>query len=323
VDAWRKALLGGDGFEEPSKLAALGVVERGQDVVLVGVSTVTRHSTPAMWTRTSENLLAGDLIEPCDRGRDQPYARPIRWVAVRRRPGTPTATLGTTPPTTDWRMIMYGVARTGVRLVLTNAADPNQLDDFGAWYDAYGEALTRIGQLANDFRFENPNAQANSEDPRFAAIYDIAAADPATAWPDTENSPDYPTHLFDDPRSALVSPVFRASYALVGSQQTLDEHRGLTGVHLSLTSGADDTSRQRWTSQVLSTGLFYAASRFRLIEGYPDPPEWLEILETDRQDPSKAYGQALEAVAPTLPDTGIRAQRAGSFRLVSAYPPPR
>ena len=218
---------------------------------------------------------------------------------------------------------MYGTARTGVRLVLTNTADFNRLDDFGAWYDAYGEALTRIGLLANDFRFENPHAQSNGEDPRFAAIYDITTPDPATAWPDTEKSSDYPTRLFDDPRSALVSPVFRASYALVGSQQTPGQHRALTGVHLSLTSGADDTSRQRWTSQVLSTGLFYAASRFRLIEGYPDPPEWFEILETDQQDPSTTYGQALDTVAPTLPDAGIRVQRAGSFRLVSAYPPPR
>jgi hypothetical protein len=219
-------------------------------------------------------------------------------------------------------MIMYGIPRTGVRLVLTNAADPTRVNDFGAWYDAYGEALTRIGPLANHFRFENPNAQATDEDPRFAAIYDIATPDPAAAWPDTEKSPDYPTHLFDDPRSGLVSPVFRASYALVGSQQTSGEHGALTGVYLSLTSGADDPSRQQRTSQVLSTGLFYAASRFRLIEGYPDPPEWLEILETDQQDPSKAYGQAINALAPTLPDIRIRPQRAGSFRLVSAYPPP-
>jgi hypothetical protein len=220
-------------------------------------------------------------------------------------------------------MIMYETPRTGVRLVLTNTADPSRVDDFGAWYDAYGEALTRIGPLVNDFRFENPNARANDEDPRFAAIYDIATPDPATAWPDTEKSPDYPNHLFDDPRGGLVKPVFRASYALVGSQQTPAEHGALTGVHLSLTSGADDTSRQQWTSQVLSTGLFYAAARFRLIEGYPDPPEWLEILETDQQDPSKAHGQALNALAPRLPDARIRPQRAGSFRLVSAYPPLR
>lgn len=216
---------------------------------------------------------------------------------------------------------MHGIPRTGVRLVLTNPADPSRMDEFGAWYDAYGEALTRIGPLANDFRFENSSAQANDQDARFAAIYDIATPDPATAWPDTEKSPDYPTHLFDDPRSALVSPALRASYALVGSQQTPGEHGALTGVHLSLTNGADDTSRQRWTSQVLSTGLFYAASRFRLIEGYPDPPDWLEVVETDQQDPSKAYSQVLNALTPARPDTRIRPQRTGSFRLVSAYPP--
>jgi len=65
---------------------------------------------------------------------------------------------------------------------------------------------------------------------------------------------------------------------------------------------------------------FYAASRFRLIEGYPEPPDSLEVLKTDHQDPSKAYRQALDGLAPALRDTRIRPQRAGSFRLVSAYP---
>jgi hypothetical protein len=216
---------------------------------------------------------------------------------------------------------MYETQRTGVRLVLTNPADPTRVDEFGAWYDAYGAALTRPGFLVNDFRFENPSAAANERDPRYAAIYDIVTPDPATAWPDTAKSPDYPTSLFDDPRSALVSPAFRASYALVGTHENPGQHGRLTGIYLTLTSGADDTSRQQWASQILKTGFFYAASRFRIIEGQPEPPEWLEIFETDQQDPLNAYKRTLDALAPRRPDPEIRCRRAGAFRLVSGYPP--
>ena len=64
---------------------------------------------------------------------------------------------------------------------------------------------------------------------------------------------------------------------------------------------------------------FYAASRFRLIEGYPEPPDSLEVLKTDHQDPSKAYRQALNALAPAreTPESGATSR---FFRLVSAYP---
>src|SRR5712672_171443 len=187
---------------------------------------------------------------------------------------------------------MHGVERTGVRFVLSNAADPNRADEYSAWYDTYGAGITRPGFLANAFRFQNPSAAGNDDDPRYAAIYDIVTPDPATAWPSTEGSPDYPTSLFDDPRSALVAPPLRASYALVGSLETPAAHGALTGAHIVLTDGADEASRERWEAAVLETGLFYAASRFRIIEGSPEPPDWLEVFETDQQDPLTAYARS-------------------------------
>src|SRR5260370_40771975 len=104
---------------------------------------------------------------------------------------------------------------------------------------------------------------------------------PATGWPSSKGSPDYPTSLFDDPRRALVAPALRASYALVGSLATPGAHGALTGAFIVLTDGADEASRERWAAAVLETGFFYAASRLRLIEGSPEPPEWLEAAETD------------------------------------------
>jgi hypothetical protein len=79
-----------------------------------------------------------------------------------------------------------------VRFVLTNATDPSRADEYGAWYDDYENAIIHPGLLANAFRFENPNAAGIPTDPRYAAIYDVVSPDPASAWPQTENSPDYP-----------------------------------------------------------------------------------------------------------------------------------
>ena len=133
-------------------------------------------------------------------------------------------------------------ARTGIRLVLTNAADPSRADAYSAWYDDYERAIIRPGLLANAFRFENANAAGTASDPRFAAVYDIVTPDPASAWPDTENSANYPTYLFNDPRSRLVVPALRASYALTGSLEIDHDHRALTGVHIILSDGSTTPS---------------------------------------------------------------------------------
>ena len=129
--------------------------------------------------------------------------------------------------------------RTGVRFVLTNATDPSRADDYSAWYDDYENAIISPGLIANALRFENPNAAGTPSDPRYAAIYDIVSPDPASAWPTTENSPRYPRHLFDDPRSRLVAPALRASYALTASLETDSDHGDLTGVHIILSDGGD------------------------------------------------------------------------------------
>ncbi len=211
---------------------------------------------------------------------------------------------------------MHETRRSGVRFVLTNSSDPGQLDDFTDWYDTYAAALTVPGYLANAFRFENPDASAGQNSPRYATIYDIVTSDPATAWPDTEHSPDYPTHLFSDPRAKLVAPALRASYALVGSQARPGEHGPLTGIHVILSNGGDDTGRQHREAQVLQAGPFYSASRFRIIEGCPEPADWLEVFETDARDPLDTYARATSPM-PSAPE--FQPELSRSFRLVHVY----
>jgi hypothetical protein len=207
---------------------------------------------------------------------------------------------------------MHPSSRTGVRFVLANPSDPRRLDEFSDWYDTYSTAITVPGHLANDVHFENPDASGEKTSPRYATIYDIISPDPATAWPDTEHSPAYPTHLLSDPRGKLVSPALRASYALVSTQLQPGPHGPLTGIHVILSNDGDDTERQQREAQILQTGLFYSATRFRIIEGSPEPAEWLEIFETDNPDPLRAYPQAT-SLTPVA--SQIQPQLSESFRL--------
>jgi hypothetical protein len=256
----------------------------------------------------------------------------------RQQPGTPIYTTdlpldaarqaladATPKQTASWRSrhpqhkkpdtTMHPSSRTGVRFVLANPSDPSRLNEFNDWYDTYSAALTVPGYLANDIHFENPGASGGNTNPRYATIYDIVAPDPAAAWPDTEHSPAYPTQLFSDPRAKLVSPALRASYALIGSQLQPGQHGPLTGIHVILSNGGGDTERQHWEAQILQTGLFYSAARFRIIEGSPEPAEWLEVFETDDPDPLHTY---LRATSHTLPASQIQPQLSESFRLAGA-----
>jgi hypothetical protein len=228
---------------------------------------------------------------------------------------------------------MYGVERTGVRFVMSSPIDLDQIGEYHAWYDIYGTEVTHLGgHLVNCFRFENPAAAGSEEDPRCVAIYDIVTPDPAIAWPAIENSERYP-HLYDDPRAKLVFPSLRGSWAHAGSLATEGTHGAVTGVHIILSDGADGAAREQWASELLDTGLFYAASRFKLIEeaaraealvggtrlSFSEPPTWLEIFETDQQDPLTAYSRTLEALAGSRRAAQIQERRAGSFKFYSSY----
>src|SRR3954469_18854780 len=88
---------------------------------------------------------------------------------------------------------------------------------------------------------------------------------PSTAQDVFPRSPGRPT-------SKLVAPPSAPPYALTGSLETDSDHGDLAGVHITLSDGGADTVRERRAAALLDTGFFYGASRFRLIEGRPDPP---------------------------------------------------
>jgi hypothetical protein len=228
---------------------------------------------------------------------------------------------------------MYGVDRTGVRFVLSSVTEVSRKADQDAWYDMYAAALTIPGFLINAFRFDNTAMPGTADEPQQVAIYDIVTPDPATAWPDTEGWVGYPNEMYNDPRAPLVSGSLRGSFRHVGSLAKPVGHGELTGVHFVLSDGADDAAREAWASEVLDAGLFYAASRFTHIHipsdaetivmgqrlSFPEPAKWLEVFETDSDDPLTAYQRTLAKIAPKRPAPEIEQRHGGSYRFYSAH----
>ena len=90
-------------------------------------------------------------------------------------------------------------------------------------------------------------------------------------------------------------------------------------MHIILSDGGTDTVREQRAAALLKTGFFYGASRSRIIEGSPEPPEWLEVFETDQQDPLTAYARACDALVSEPPAEGVGQRSSRPFVLVAAH----
>ncbi len=62
--------------------------------------------------------------------------------------------------------------------------------------------------------------------------------------------------------------------------------------------------------------LFYAAARFRIIEGFPQPAGWLEVFETDARDALGTYARATGG-RPSAAE--VQTELTRSFRLAHVY----
>ena len=101
----------------------------------------------------------------------------------------------------------------------------------------------------------------------------------------------------------------------MGSRLRPGQRGPLKGIHVILSDGGGDAERQQRETQIPRTGLFYSATRFRIIEGFPEPAEWLEVIETDDPDPLHTYRQE---TSRTLLAPQIQLQLSQSFRLANA-----
>ncbi len=156
---------------------------------------------------------------------------------------------------------------TGVRLVLANCADPSREAEFNQRYDAYAAALTEPGYFVSAARFTAAESPAKDELPKYAALYEIALADPGEAWPLTsEHSGRVVGQL-----SGLLDVRLRATYARLRPSALAEPPPDITLVLSDPVEGVCPGAVAAWLGAVHDT------SGFVLVEGSPDPPLFLEV----------------------------------------------
>jgi hypothetical protein len=212
---------------------------------------------------------------------------------------------------------------TGVRLVLASCTDPARDREFNAWYDEYAASLTAPGYFADASRYRALQTGAAVDRPTYASLYSIRMADPAVAWPQTHQ---WFESRGGHPLSPLLKVAFRATYAHLAGPADNPAWASL-GVRLADGPTASDHACESWLASYASvvaetrTGLELTA--YRIVDGAPDPPQFLELYRARTHSAAKAY-QELQAGLPLEMQRRrldlFRERSIVFYRRVFAYP---
>jgi hypothetical protein len=178
-----------------------------------------------------------------------------------------------------------------VRVVLASCADPVRDREFNEWYDAYASALTEPGYLADATRYrEAPGASGPDRvGPCYAALYRIAGPDPAAAWPSTQS---WFASRGGHPLSPLLRVAFRATYALLAGPDQVDTRSSIALVFSGAVDGAEPECEEWFGSNALELPAAAAGievSVYRLVEGAPDPPLFLEVYQVGGENSAESF----------------------------------
>jgi hypothetical protein len=201
---------------------------------------------------------------------------------------------------------------TGVRLVLSNCAEPGREPELDNWYNDYAADCTRPGLLVNVVRYRNCMPGAN---PRYAAVYDTVDARVERVWPETQHHPDRKVHE----RSPLLDVVLKATYRRIPPLIPVNGAPLPRAIALVLSdypdsAPSDEVSHcadNRIRSVVESHGAA-RASRYGIVDGEPNPPQFLEIYE------SMAIQRLLELDQAMRPSSAV-VRYCGVFERIFAY----
>lgn len=168
------------------------------------------------------------------------------------------------------------------------------------WYDAHAANFTRPGLLVNVVRFRRlDRGQA-----QYAAIYEITGPDPGRAWRETDRHPLLVSR--SAPHPALAIEV-AATYRRVPPYVPLGARGYPRSIAIALTTcrsidmlnAVDHLTNER-TVAAMESVTTCLASRYRAVDGTPDPPEFLEVYEDDAPPgPTMALAAELPTPATT------------------------
>jgi hypothetical protein len=200
------------------------------------------------------------------------------------------------------------VPPTGVRLVLAKCTDAARDAEFNAWYDEYATSLARPGFFVDAARYKDASAEGDPERATYVSIYGIAMDDPGVAWPMTY---EWWEERGGHPLTPLLEVPYRATYERLAGPGPGTEWPELA-LRLTDAEPGREHEAEAWYRAVEPPAQG-TLTVYKLVDGSPDPPRFLELLGSN----VRAEG----AYAGVAPDGLLRERASGCFTRVFSYSP--
>ena len=211
-------------------------------------------------------------------------------------------------------------SHTGILFVMLSCQDPTLEPEWDKWYDEiHIPDVTALGFFPKGARFRKASGSTPGE-ARSLTVYETERADPQKAYDDQSvvfpNIPE--SRRMDHPKTTFC---YRAIFK---HEATIGKPPRKTGIAQIALSNCTDAAREsefvRWYEgthipEVLATGAFGSASRYRATKPGEGEPRHLVIYESASVEPAKVQ-QALAALKgkTTPPPPTLELLHAALFR---------
>lgn len=226
------------------------------------------------------------------------------------------------------------VPKGGLLAVFVNCSDPSKEAEMNAWYNTvHAPDVTRPGVFTDFTRFVNPTAKGTTEDPRYLAIYETGWGNVAEAAErfraGREGLRRWSAESRLHPALSLAKVSFFKSH---GSKPVCPPGRRTRGILVVMTDCSDPARTEefdRWYDEVhipevIGTGCYWSAMRYRSIDPPSQDPRYLALYETE-DDGVETVGRFLPRLDRKKSLSVVRLRYLAGFNLLysqqAAAPP--
>ncbi len=200
---------------------------------------------------------------------------------------------------------MEGREHTGVLVIMNATKDPAKAAEWNDWYENVHmpEILaTKVFSTASRFK-AMPGAKTLGDSTNLA-LYETSRQDVAGAWDDLRTALGANPQPSTPRPESIVSMVSTHSLISAHGQAVGKKANGALVVLANLIDEAKWDEYTEWLTQhhipeIIQTGAFYAATRYRANDPQEGQAHLLVIYETELRDPAEAM-KKLEAARDTM-----------------------
>ncbi len=176
----------------------------------------------------------------------------------------------------------------GILAVFTNCRDSQREGDFNRWYNSSQvPRLEESGALARSSRYQNV-AGANIGQAKYLAVHESRWSDQTSVYQEITQTWD--RLAAEGSIHPALDLVLRAQYERVGPEFRSDRSdRPVQGILVVLTDPRPDVPDDEFNDwyanthvpELLGTGMYHTANRYRLVASEPEAPRYAAIYETE------------------------------------------